>query len=104
MDDLRKLETFVNDPGFIRAVQNVKQENKLKLAALIKKDYGITVNPSSMFDIQVKRLHEYKRQLLNCLHIITLYNRIKKNPNAPFIPRTVMIGGKVSLLLSNDKL
>lgn len=50
-----------------------------------------------MFDIQVKRIHEYKRQLLNCLHIIALYNRIKRNPNAPFVPRTIMIGGKVSI-------
>jgi len=66
------------------------------LAQIIKNDYGITVNQSSMFDIQVKRIHEYKRQLLNCLHIIAMYNSIKKNPNAPFTPRTVMIGGKAA--------
>lgn len=96
LDHLKNLEKFVNDQGFIRAVQSVKQENKLKLASLIKKDYGISINPASMYDIQVKRLHEYKRQLLNCLHIITLYNRIKKNPNAPFVPRTIMIGGKAA--------
>ncbi|XP_013793799.1 glycogen phosphorylase-like, partial [Limulus polyphemus] len=68
----------------------------MKLAAYIKKEYDITVNPISMFDVQVKRIHEYKRQLLNCLHIITLYNRIKRDPSGPFVPRTVMIGGKAA--------
>ena len=67
----------------------------MKLAACIEKDYGVVVEPSSMFDIQVKRIHEFKRQLLNILHIITLYNRLKKNPNMPFVPRTIMMGGKV---------
>ena len=68
----------------------------MKLAAYIEKEYGVVVDPASMFDIQVKRIHEYKRQLLNILHIITLYNRLKKNPNMPFVPRTIMMGGKVS--------
>lgn len=63
---------------------------------MLEKDYGVKVNPSSLFDIQVKRIHEYKRQLLNCLHIITLYNRIKKNPSLKFTPRTIMIGGKAA--------
>jgi starch phosphorylase len=67
----------------------------MKLAEYIKQEFNIEVNPSSMFDIQVKRIHEYKRQLMNCLHIITLYNRIKREPNKPVTPRTVMIGGKV---------
>ena len=67
----------------------------MKLAEYIKKEFNIEVNPSSMFDIQVKRIHEYKRQLMNCLHIITLYNRIKREPNKDVTPRTVMIGGKV---------
>ena len=71
------------------------QENKMKLAAYIQKEYNISVDPSSIYDIQVKRIHEYKRQLLNCLHIITMYNRLKKTPNMAFVPRTVMIGGKV---------
>jgi len=68
----------------------------MKLANYIKREFKIVVDPSSMFDIQVKRIHEYKRQLLNILHIITLYNRIKKNPQISFATRTVMIGGKVS--------
>lgn len=71
------------------------QENKMKLAEYIQEHYKIKVNTSSIFDIQVKRIHEYKRQLLNCFHIITLYNRLKRDPNQAFVPRTIMIGGKV---------
>jgi len=67
----------------------------MKLAEYIKTEYNIEVNPASMFDIHVKRIHEYKRQLLNCMHIINLYNRIKRDPNKPVVPRTIMIGGKV---------
>jgi len=74
----------------------VKQDNKNKLASFLKDQTGIDINPNSMFDIQVKRIHEYKRQILNILHIITMYNRIKANPSAPFVPRTVMIGGKAA--------
>ncbi|KAF4521289.1 hypothetical protein B566_EDAN002293 [Ephemera danica] len=96
LEELKQLKQWADDPSFQRAVQKVKQENKLKLAEILTKDYGVEINPSSMFDIQVKRIHEYKRQLLNCLHIILMYNRIKKNPNAPFVPRTVMIGGKAA--------
>nr|CAD7199748.1 unnamed protein product [Timema douglasi] len=96
LDQLQLLKQWSQDPGFQRAVQKVKQENKLKLSQLLEKEYNIKINPSSLFDIQVKRIHEYKRQLLNCLHIITLYNRIKKDPNANITPRTVMIGGKAA--------
>jgi starch phosphorylase len=71
------------------------QENKMKLAQYIEKEYKVAVDPTSLFDMQVKRIHEYKRQLLNILHVITMYNRLKKNPHMPFVPRTVMIGGKV---------
>jgi len=62
---------------------------------MFKNDYGVIINPASMFDVQVKRIHEYKRQLLNCLHVITLYNRLKDNPNTEITPRTVIFGGKV---------
>lgn len=96
LDQLQQLKPFAKDPAFQRAVMKVKQENKLRLAQLLEKDYGVKVNPASMFDIHVKRIHEYKRQLLNCMHIITMYNRIKKNPSAKFTPRTVMIGGKAA--------
>ncbi|XP_030554933.1 glycogen phosphorylase [Drosophila novamexicana] len=96
LDQLIALKKWAKDPNFQRNVARVKQENKLKLATILEKEYGIKVNPASMFDIQVKRIHEYKRQLLNCLHIITLYNRIKKDPTANFTPRTIMIGGKAA--------
>ena len=77
-------------------VYGIVQENKMKLAQYIEKEYKVTVDPTSLFDMQVKRIHEYKRQLLNILHIITLYNRLKKNPHMPFVARTIMIGGKVT--------
>ncbi|XP_016125411.1 glycogen phosphorylase, brain form-like [Sinocyclocheilus grahami] len=93
---LKKLLDFVSDEMFIRDVAKVKQENKLKFAAYLESEYKVKINPESIFDIQVKRIHEYKRQLLNCLHVITLYNRIRKEPNKKFVPRTVMIGGKAA--------
>lgn len=68
----------------------------MKLADFVKKEYGIVIDPTSLFDMQVKRIHEYKRQMLNCLHAITLYNRIRKNPGANITPRTILLGGKVS--------
>eukprot|EP00092_Neocalanus_flemingeri_P004709 GFUD01005074.1.p1 GENE.GFUD01005074.1~~GFUD01005074.1.p1 ORF type:complete len:850 (-),score=243.43 GFUD01005074.1:176-2725(-) len=96
LDQLTQLKEWAEDPKFQDEVMKVKQNNKNKLAAYLKEQTDIDINPSSLFDIQVKRIHEYKRQLLNILHIITLYNRIKKNPGAPFTPRTVMIGGKAA--------
>ena len=96
LEQLQQLEQWSRDANFQRAVMKVKQENKLRLAQLLEDDYQVKVNPASIFDIHVKRIHEYKRQLLNCLHIITLYNRIKKNPSGKFVPRTVMIGGKAA--------
>jgi starch phosphorylase len=96
LDELRKLEASVNDKSFLLTLMKVKQENKMKLAAYIEKEYKVTVDPTSLFDMQVKRIHEYKRQLLNILHIITLYNRLKKNPHMPFVSRTIMIGGKAA--------
>lgn len=96
LEQLAGLKKFAKDPAFQQQIAKVKQENKVKLAALLEKEYGVKINPSSMFDIQVKRIHEYKRQLLNCLHIITLYNRIKRDPTANFTPRTIMIGGKAA--------
>nr|XP_026248831.1 glycogen phosphorylase, brain form [Urocitellus parryii] len=96
LSQLKKLLPLVSDEVFIRDVAKVKQENKLKFSALLEKEYKVKINPSSMFDVHVKRIHEYKRQLLNCLHIITLYNRIKKDPAKSFVPRTVMIGGKAA--------
>ncbi|XP_037072786.1 glycogen phosphorylase-like [Pollicipes pollicipes] len=96
LDELTKLKPLVDDANFLRTVQKVKQENKMRVAQMLTKQYEVEVNPASMFDIQVKRIHEYKRQLLNCLHVITMYNRIKKDPGAKWVPRTVMVGGKAA--------
>merc|ERR1719312_1536068 len=96
LDQLRGLAQWADDTNFQREVMKVKQDNKTKLASYLKEATGVDINPCSMFDIQVKRIHEYKRQLLNILHICTMYNRIKRNPSAPFVPRTVMIGGKAA--------
>lgn len=96
LSQLKKLLDFINNETFIRDVAKVKQENKLKFSAYLEEHYKVKINPSSMFDIQVKRIHEYKRQLLNCLHAITLYNRIRSDPSKSFVPRTIMIGGKAA--------
>lgn len=96
LDQLTQLRQFAKDPRFQDDVMKVKQNNKNKLAEYLKDVTGIQVNPCSLFDIQVKRIHEYKRQLLNILHVVTLYTRIKRDPKAPFTPRTVMIGGKAA--------
>ncbi|MHC1736472.1 MAG: glycogen/starch/alpha-glucan phosphorylase [Ignavibacteriaceae bacterium] len=96
LDELRKLETYSNDEQFFDDLRSVKWLNKKILATYIKSEYDIDVNLDSMFDVQIKRFHEYKRQLLNVLHIITLYNRIKDNPKADWTPRTVIFAGKAA--------
>uniref|UniRef100_A0ABK0LFA9 Alpha-1,4 glucan phosphorylase n=1 Tax=Rattus norvegicus TaxID=10116 RepID=A0ABK0LFA9_RAT len=96
LSQLTKLHSFVGDDIFLREIAKVKQENKLKFSQFLEKEYKVKINPSSMFDVHVKRIHEYKRQLLNCLHVITMYNRIKKDPKKFFVPRTVIIGGKAA--------
>ena len=75
---------------------NIKYQNKLRLAKYIQKHNGIEVDPRSIFDVQVKRLHEYKRQLLNILHVMYLYNKIKEHPDMPFYPRTFIFGAKAA--------
>ncbi|HEX2920117.1 MAG TPA: glycogen/starch/alpha-glucan phosphorylase [Bacteroidales bacterium] len=96
LDELKKLEVFATDKQFIEQFRKVKLENKNRLAAIIKDRTGIIVDPSSMFDIQVKRIHEYKRQHLNVLHILSLYLRIKKDPSIDIAPRTFIFGGKAA--------
>jgi starch phosphorylase len=94
LDDLRKLEKFADDKTFQKDFQKVKYQNKVKLAEFLKKTQDVDIDPSSMFDVQVKRMHEYKRQLLNVLHVIHLYNQIKAGKK--ITPRTVMLGGKAA--------
>jgi starch phosphorylase len=94
--ELRGLEAFATDRSFQAAWRKVKEENKRTLAKVIRERTGVEVDPTSLFDVQVKRLHEYKRQHLNVLHIITLYNRIKRNSKAAITPRTFIFGGKAA--------
>jgi starch phosphorylase len=94
--DLPRLEQWAEDPAFQQEWRQVKRANKADLAGLIQERTGVAVDPDSLFDIQVKRLHEYKRQHLNVLHIVTLYNRIKRNPGSDITPRTFIFGGKAA--------
>lgn len=96
LEELRKLEPFAGDAAFMEQFRKVKLENKKHLAMLIKERTGIIVDPTSLFDIQVKRIHEYKRQHLNVLNIITNYLRIKNNPAIDMVPRTFIFGGKAA--------
>jgi len=95
-EELRRLEPLAVDPVFQRDWRKVKAENKRALAAVIKDRTGLVVDPDSLFDVQVKRLHEYKRQHLNVLHVVTLYNRLKAGQAAAVTPRTVIFGGKAA--------
>ncbi|OQY29287.1 MAG: glycogen phosphorylase [Candidatus Cloacimonetes bacterium 4572_55] len=92
--ELKKIAPLVDDPEFCREWRAIKLENKKKLAEYIKMKNGVRVAPESMFDVQIKRMHEYKRQLLNILHVVALYNRILNNPEVDFVPRTIIFGGK----------
>ena len=94
--ELIQLEKFAGDESFQKKWYEVKHQNKIELANLIKERTGIDVDPDSLYDIQVKRLHEYKRQHLGVLHIISLYNRIKKYPSSEIVPRTFIFGGKAA--------
>ena len=99
--ELKKLVPLAGDPVLGQRWRAAKRANKVRLADIIEKQYRkrgqtLRVSPDSLFDCQVKRIHEYKRQLLNVLHAITLYNRIKDNPNGDYVPRTVIFGGKAA--------
>ena len=96
LDQLRKLEQFVDDPTFRQRFRAAKKQNKELLAKLIACDTGINVSPDSIFDVQVKRLHEYKRQLLLVLYIIVLYDRLKQAPALDVVPRTFIFGAKAA--------
>lgn len=96
LDELKGLEKFVDDASFRKEWREVKSHNKKQLADWIYKRMQLKVDPESMFDIQVKRIHEYKRQHLSALHIVALYNALKENPNMNIQPRTFMFGGKAA--------
>ncbi len=96
LEKLRRLEPLADDADFRQEWRAIKQHNKLQLSAFIHDRLGMTTDPESMFDVLVKRLHEYKRQHLQILHILTLLQRIRRNPNAPVTPRTFIFGGKAA--------
>jgi starch phosphorylase len=96
LGELKRLEPLAEDAAFRRRFREIKRENKELLARIIRDENGLTVDVDTLFDVQVKRLHEYKRQLLNVLHIVALYNRIKADPSTPCVPRTFLFGGKAA--------
>lgn len=96
LSQLKRLIPYADDPAFRERWHAVKRENKEQLAGLVERKCGVTFDVDSMFDIQVKRIHEYKRQLLNVLHVIHLYDRIKRGDTADWTPRSVLIGGKAA--------
>ncbi len=96
LDQLKKLRKLAGDAAFRKEFAAVKRANKVRLAEIVRRELHVSINPDSLFDIQIKRIHEYKRQLLNVLHVITLYNRIRQGAPANFVPRTIIIGGKAA--------
>ena len=101
---LKKLKVYVDDEKCQQEFMNIKYQNKIRLANYIKEHNGIDVDPRSIFDVQVKRLHEYKRQLLNILHVMHLYNRLKTEPEFDMYPRTFIFGAKASAGYKRAKL
>ena len=95
---------YAQEPAAQKEFMEIKRKNKVRLAKYIKEHNGIDVDPDSIFDVQVKRLHEYKRQLLNILHVMYLYNQMKENPNMEFYPRTFIFGAKAAAGYKNAKL
>jgi starch phosphorylase len=96
MEQLKKLAPLADDRDFRSAWMAVRLSNKKRLARYVLRKISMGVDPATLFDVQVKRMHEYKRQLLNVLHVVTLYNRIKADPEADLVPRTVMFAGKAA--------
>lgn len=104
LSHLNKLAIYADDEKAQQEFMNIKYQNKLRLAKYILEHNGVEVNPRSIFDVQVKRLHEYKRQLLNILHVMYLYNQLKERPDMEFIPRTFIFGAKAAAGYKNAKL
>ena len=101
---MSKLAIYADDEKMQQEFMNIKYQNKLRLAKYIQQHNGVEVDPRSIFDVQVKRLHEYKRQLLNILHVMYLYNELKEHPDMDFIPRTFIFGAKAAAGYRNAKL
>ena len=104
LSHMKKLAVYVDDPKAQQEFMQIKYQNKLRLAKYIQEHNGIEVDPRSIFDVQVKRLHEYKRQLMNILHVMYLYNKIKEHPDMEFYPRTFIFGAKAAAGYKNAKL
>ena len=104
LSHMEKLAVYVDDPKAQQEFMQIKYQNKLRLAKYIQEHNGIEVDPRSIFDVQVKRLHEYKRQLMNILHVMYLYNKIKEHPDMEFYPRTFIFGAKAAAGYKNAKL
>ena len=96
LDHLKKLKSFMDDSRCQQEFMHIKYQNKVRLVKYIKEHNNIDLDPNSIFDVQVKRLHEYKRQLLNILHVMYLYNKVKQNPDMDMVPRTFIFGGKAA--------
>ncbi|CNI54456.1 glycogen phosphorylase [Yersinia massiliensis] len=103
LSQLSELEKSLDYLGFLRSIQKAKLENKKRLAIYIAEKLNIVVNPAALFDVQIKRIHEYKRQLLNVLHVITRYNRILEAPDQKWVPRVVIFAGKAASAYYNAK-
>ncbi len=101
---IHRLAVYADDPKCQQEFMDIKYQNKVRLAKYIKEHNGIDVDPRSIFDVQVKRLHEYKRQLMNILHVIYLYNELKDNPNMDMVPRTFIFGAKAAAGYKRAKL
>ncbi|WP_024345006.1 glycogen/starch/alpha-glucan phosphorylase [Lacrimispora indolis] len=101
---IHRLAIYADDPRCRQEFMDIKYQNKVRLAKYIKEHNGIDVDPRSMFDVQVKRLHEYKRQLMNILHVMYLYNQLKDNPNLDMVPRTFLFGAKAAAGYKRAKL
>ncbi len=95
-EEIGRLKPYANDPAFLGSFKAVKRQNKQRLARWVRNVLNVNLNPDSLFDVQIKRIHEYKRQLLNVLHVITRYNQIKANPDVNWVPRSIIFAGKAA--------